>query len=160
YLIETAASLFEEGESPVELPDDNKQTIASTLREILHRPISPELLPPHEDDSLRQITEDVVGPYEVIDFFLWHMVFHGKKPSVVYDAAIGIFSDTYDEKSIERWLKGFIRRFFRSQFKRSAAPEGVAAFPWRLSPQRAWTMPSDMSPSLWLDELESRLNRS
>ena len=129
YLVETAATLFEEGESPVELPDDKKKTIASVLREILSRPISPELLPPHENDSLRQITEDVVGPYEVIDFFLWHMVFHGKKPSDVYDATVRVFSDTYDEASIERWLKNFIRRFFRSQFKRSASPEGVAAFP-------------------------------
>ena len=160
YLVETAATLFEEGESPVELPDDKKKTIASVLREILSRPISPELLPPHENDSLRQITEDVVGPYEVIDFFLWHMVFHGKKPSDVYDATVRVFSDTYDEASIERWLKNFIRRFFRSQFKRSASPEGVAAFPWRLSPQRAWTMPSDMLPTLWLEELESHLNRT
>ena len=160
YLVETAATLFEEGESPVELPDDKKKTIASVLREILSRPISPELLPPHENDSLRQITEDVVGPYEVIDFFLWHMVFHGKKPSDVYDATVRVFSDTYDEASIERWLKNFIRRFFRSQFKRSASPEGVSAFPWRLSPQRAWTMPSDMSPTLWLEELESHLNRT
>jgi NAD+ synthase (glutamine-hydrolysing) len=78
----------------------------------------------------------------------------------VYDATVRVFSDTYDEASIERWLKNFIRRFFRSQFKRSASPEGVSAFPWRLSPQRAWTMPSDMSPTLWLEELESHLNRT
>ncbi|MGI6508937.1 MAG: NAD(+) synthase [Saccharofermentanales bacterium] len=159
YLVKTAATLFEEGESPVELPDGDKSAISAALREILCRPVSPELLPPHEDGSLRQITEDVVGPYEVIDFFLWHMVFHCKKPSVVYDAAVKVFSDTYDDSSIERWLKGFIRRFFRSQFKRSASPEGVAAFPWRLSPQRAWTMPSDMAPALWLEELEAHLER-
>ncbi len=159
YLVETAATLFEEGESPVTLSDDDKTTVAAILREILSRPISPELLPPHEDDRLRQITEDVVGPYEVIDFFLMHMVFRGEKPSAVYDAALSVFSDTYDDSSIEQWLKGFIRRFFRSQFKRSASPEGVAAFPWRLSPQRAWSMPSDMAPSLWLRELESHLNR-
>lgn len=157
YLIETAATLFGEGMSPIELSDRDQSNISAALREILSRPISPELLPPHEDDSVRQITEDVVGPYEIVDFFLWHMVFHGKKPSTVYDLATAVFSDTYDDSKIEKWLKGFIRRFFRSQFKRSASPEGVAAFPWRLSPQRAWTMPSDIIPALWLEELESHL---
>lgn len=159
YLLETAATLFEEGESPVDLSGDDKRVIAAALREILKRPVSPELLPPHDDGSVRQITEDVVGPYEVIDFFLWHMIFCGRKPSVVYDAAVSVFSETYDNASLERWLKSFIKRFFRSQFKRSASPEGVASFPWRLSPQRAWSMPSDMAPSVWLRELSSHLNR-
>ncbi len=157
YLIETAASLYEGGASPVKLSDDDIGVIAKALREILSRPISPELLPPYEDDSLRQITEDVVGPYEVIDFFLMYLVFRGMKPSMVYEAAVSVFSDTYEDSSIAQWLKGFIRRFFRSQFKRSASPEGVAAFPWRLSPQKMWTMPSDKAPAQWLDELESHL---
>ncbi len=153
YLVGTAAERLEEGKADMGLSPRDAAEAASALRRILSRPVSPELLPPHEDDSLRQITEDVIGPYELIDFFLWHMVFGHKKPSAVYDLAAEVFGGIYRPPLIAQWLRGFILRFFRSQFKRSAAPEGVAAFPWRLTPQSAWRMPGDARPDLWLDEL-------
>jgi NAD+ synthase (glutamine-hydrolysing) len=127
--------------------------VASALREILARPVSPELVPPNADDSLRQITEDAVGPYELVDFFLWHFVFLKEKPSEILDLAEQVFNDTYTRGQLKHWLTSFIRRFFNSQFKRKATPDGVACFPWQLVPISTWYMPSDASSRLWLDDL-------
>ena len=159
YLVDTAAVLLEDENRYFDLPRNDALTVVFALREILDRPVSPELLPPHEDDRLKQITEDVIGPYELIDFFLFHIIYEGKKPSFAYALALDIFVDDYEPLQIKKWLEGFIRRFFRSQFKRSAAPEGVVAFPWSLTPQSVWTMPGDANADLWLAELERHVTR-
>lgn len=132
--------------------------VASALNTILARPVSPELLPPDEDGRVAQVTEDVVGPYELVDFFLWHMVFDGHAPSTVYDRARVAFDGVYDDAAIAHRLRDFIRRFTRSQFKRTASPDGVAAFPRRLLPSSAWHMPADVTAATWLDDLERHLN--
>jgi NAD+ synthase (glutamine-hydrolysing) len=149
-----AADLLDKGTSPFVIDRDRAATAASALREILQRPVSPELLPPGRDDTLLQLTESAIGPYELIDFFLWHLVFGRKKPSVVYELARAAFADEYSGHEIQTWFKTFIRRFFHNQFKRTASPEGVAVFPRRLLPENAWQMPGDARPDLWLAELE------
>ncbi|NLZ66815.1 MAG: NAD(+) synthase [Clostridiaceae bacterium] len=153
-MAEEAAGMLEEGALfPDILPKKAQATVASALREILARPVSPELVPPNADDSLRQITEDAVGPYELVDFFLWHFVFLKEKPSEILDLAEQVFNDTYTRGQLKHWLTSFIRRFFNSQFKRKATPDGVACFPWQLVPISTWYMPSDASSRLWLDDL-------
>lgn len=149
-----AADLLDKGTSPFVIDRDRAATAASALREILQRPVSPELLPPGRDDTLLQLTESAIGPYGLIDFFLWHLVFGRKKPSVVYELARAAFADEYSGHEIQTWFKTFIRRFFHNQFKRTASPEGVAVFPRRLLPENAWQMPGDARPDLWLAELE------
>ena len=146
--------LLEKGQSPL-IPDPDKAELAAAaLARILARPVSPELLPPGPQDQLAQLTEDLVGPYALVDFFLWHLIFHGQKVTAVYRLALEAFGSTYPDSDIRRWLAGFIRRFFKNQFKRSASPEGVAAFPWQLVPQKAWQMPGDALAQVWLRELE------
>jgi NAD+ synthase (glutamine-hydrolysing) len=146
--------LLEKGQSPLMPDPDKAQLVAASLAQILARPVSPELLPPGPQDQLIQLTEDLVGPYALVDFFLWHLIFHGQKVTAVYRLALEAFGSTYPASDIRRWLAGFIRRFFKNQFKRSASPEGVAAFPWQLVPQMAWQMPGDALAQVWLRELE------
>ena len=152
-----AAQLLDKGQSPLFPPGDRARAAAAALRTILARPVSPELLPTGPEDQLVQLTEEVIGPYELIDYFLWHLIFQGRKVSLVYELACQDFKEDYQASDIQGWLTVFLRRFFQHQFKRTASPEGVAAFPWRLLPATAWQMPGDATPQLWIEELEAYL---
>lgn len=154
-MVATTARLLEKGQSSLAADPEKAHSAASALTEILGRPVSPELIPPGPGDQLVQLTESLVGPYPLVDFFLWHLIFKGRKVTAVYQLALAAFGDGYPADSIAGWLAGFIQRFFKNQFKRSASPEGVAAFPWQLVPQVAWQMPGDALPQVWLDQLEA-----
>ena len=124
------------------------------LEDILDTPVSPELLPP-VDGVISQKTESLVGPYELHDFFLYHMLRFGFPPSKIYRMALRTFSGTYDAATIYKWLYTFYRRFFAQQFKRSCLPDGPKVGTVALSPRGDWRMPSDASARLWLEELEA-----
>ena len=128
-------------------------TLAKTLRDILDTPISPELLPP-EEGQIAQKTEDLVGPYELHDFFLYYVVSYGFSPSKIYRLAREAFAGRFDARTILSWLKVFYRRFFSQQYKRSCLPDGPKATAVSLSPRGDWRMPSDAHAAIWLKELE------
>jgi len=127
--------------------------LAKTLQDILDTPISPELLPP-EEGKITQKTEDLVGPYELHDFFLYYVVSYGFSPSKIYRLAREAFAGSFDEVTILSWLKVFYRRFFSQQYKRSCLPDGPKATAVSLSPRGDWKMPSDAYATAWLKELE------
>lgn len=127
--------------------------ISSILIDICNTPISPELIP-SEDDDIVQKTEDLVGPYELHDFFLFHFLRNSFSPLKIYSLAKNAFEGIYDQKVILKWLKVFIKRFFSQQFKRSCMPDGPKVGSVNLSPRGDWRMPSDASPALWLKQLE------
>ena len=127
--------------------------LASVLADILDTPVSPELLPAIEG-KISQKTEDLVGPYELHDFFLYHIVRWGCSPRKVLRLAEQAFGRAYDRATLLKWLRSFYRRFFAQQFKRSCLPDGPKVGPISLSPRGAWIMPSDAVAALWLDELE------
>lgn len=124
------------------------------LLDILDTPVSPELLPPKEGE-IQQITEDLVGPYELHDFFLYYGIRWGFAPGKLYRVALYAFRESYEAALILKWLKVFYRRFFSQQFKRSCMPDGPKVGSVSLSPRGDWRMPSDASVSLWLKELET-----
>ena len=126
----------------------------AVLEDILATPVSPELLPADENGEIAQKTEDLVGPYELHDFFLYHMLRFGETPSKIYRLALIAFDGIYSGDVILHWLKTFIRRFFSQQFKRSCIPDGPKVGSVTLSPRGDWRMPSDASAALWLSELE------
>ena len=126
----------------------------AVLEDILATPVSPELLPADENGEIVQKTEDLVGPYELHDFFLYHMLRFGETPSKIYRLALIAFDGIYSGDVILHWLKTFIRRFFSQQFKRSCIPDGPKVGSVTLSPRGDWRMPSDASAALWLSELE------
>lgn len=130
------------------------EELGEVLKDILDTPVSPELLPP-EDGVISQKTEELVGPYELHDFFLYYMMRFGYRPSKIYRLAVYAFEGTYDKETIHRWLKVFYRRFFAQQFKRSCLPDGPKVGSVALSPRGDWRMPSDASARLWLEEIES-----
>ncbi len=125
-----------------------------TLEIILDTDISPELLPPDEKGNIAQRTEDIIGPYELHDFFLYYSIRWGFRPEKVRFLAKKAFDGVYDIKVIDKWLKCFYRRFFSQQFKRSCIPDGVKVGTVTLSPRSDWRMPSDASAALWLEDLE------
>ena len=127
--------------------------IGEVLRDILDTPVSPELLPP-KDGEIAQKTEDLVGPYELHDFFLYYAVRWGFPPRKVLRLAACAFGGRYDREALLKWLKNFYRRFFSQQFKRSCLPDGPKVGSVGLSPRGDWRMPSDAAAKLWLDELE------
>ena len=127
--------------------------IGEVLRDILDTPVSPELLPP-KDGEIAQKTEDLVGPYELHDFFLHYAVRWGFPPRKVLRLAACAFGGRYDREALLKWLKNFYRRFFSQQFKRSCLPDGPKVGSVGLSPRGDWRMPSDASAKLWLEELE------
>ena len=127
----------------------------SVLQDILDTPISPELLPPDADGKIAQHTEDLVGPYALHDFFLYHMLRFGFSPRKIYTLACRAFSGDFEPSVIKKWLKTFYRRFFTQQFKRSCLPDGVKVGSVTLSPRGDWRMPSDASARLWLEEAET-----
>ena len=129
------------------------ETISPILNDILETPISPELLP-HKDDTIDQETEEIVGPYELHDFFLYHIIKYGARPSKVLFLAEKAFGEKYTKETIKKWLALFIKRFFTQQFKRSCMPDGPKVGTISLSPRADWRMPSDADMSAWLEELE------
>lgn len=129
------------------------KTIADVIDDILATPISPELLP-HKEDEIVQETESIVGPYELHDFFLYHFIKYGAKPTKIRFLAALAFEGKYDEQTITKWLKLFLRRFFTQQFKRSCMPDGPKVGTISLSPRADWKMASDADVEIWLEELE------
>lgn len=126
----------------------------NTLLDIVDTPISPELIPADENGNIKQKTEDLVGPYELHDFFLYHFLRFGFRPAKIFYLASLAFRDTYAEETIKKWLTTFCRRFFQQQFKRSCLPDGPKVGSVSLSPRGDWRMPSDASATLWLKECE------
>ena len=128
---------------------------SAVLRDILDTPVSPELLPP-TDGKISQVTEDLVGPYELHDFFLYYLLRFGFSPAKIYVLAKhSELAKTYDDATILKWLKTFYRRFFSQQFKRSCMPDGAKVGTINLSPRGDWRMPSDATASVWLQEIEN-----
>lgn len=132
---------------------ESKQ-LHSTLYDILDTPVSPELLPP-QDGEIVQKTEDIVGPYELHDFFLYYMLRYGYAPKKIFRLAVHAFGDEYSKQTIHSWLSTFCHRFFRQQFKRSCLPDGPKVGMVSLSPRGDFNMPSDACDTLWKAELES-----
>lgn len=130
-------------------------TLSASLMDIVDTPISPELVPSQSDQRLDQVTEDIVGPYELHDFFIYNALRYAYSPIKILRLAQIAFEGSYDSETIKRWLKIFYRRFFTQQFKRSCMPDGPKVVPVSLSPRADWRMPSDASAKLWLDECET-----
>ncbi len=128
--------------------------LRAILKDILDTPVSPELLPPDKEGNIAQITEDVVGPYELHDFFLYNMMRLGFEPDKIYYIAKIAFKDKYDDKVIYKWLRNFYWRFFTQQFKRSCIPDGPKVGSVSLSPRGDWRMPSDAVVKVWMDKLD------
>jgi NAD+ synthase (glutamine-hydrolysing) len=124
------------------------------LYKILDTPISPELLPPDEKGEINQKTEDIIGPYELHDFFLYHMLRYGASPSKIMFLAKTAFRDNYKEDEIKKCLRIFLKRFFSQQFKRSCLPDGPKVGSISLSPRGDWRMPSDAQANSWLNDLD------
>ena len=133
---------------------EGKETLAQALLDILDTPVSPELLPP-ADGTMSQKTESIVGPYELHDFFLYHMARFGCRPRKIFRLAVYAFAGEYDEKTIAGWLETFLRRFFAQQFKRSCLPDGPKVGSVALSPRGDFRMPSDMPADAFLEEIRS-----
>ena len=129
------------------------EVLSATLLDVLDTPVSPELLPP-EDGKISQKTEDLVGPYELHDFFLYHMLRCGYAPAKIYRLAKIAFEGTYSEEFILKWLRTFYRRFFSQQFKRSCLPDGPKVGTVAVSPRGDLRMPSDACGRIWLEEIE------
>ena len=127
----------------------------ATLRDIIDTPISPELIPANTDGTIAQVTEDLVGPYELHDFFLYYTLRYGFSPSRIYMLARTAFDGQYDNATIKKWLTVFFRRFFNQQFKRSCLPDGPKVGSVCLSPRGDWRMPSDAVSAEWLRECET-----
>ena len=127
--------------------------VAAILDDILATPVSPELLPP-KDGEIAQCTEALVGPYELHDFFIYHILGCGASPREAYELAKDALGDTYDNKTILGWLRVFMRRFISQQFKRSCLPDGPAVSYISVSPRCGLSMPSDASAAVWLSELD------
>ncbi|RGY99651.1 NAD(+) synthase [Clostridium sp. AM58-1XD] len=130
-----------------------EKELAAVLMDVLDTPVSPELLPP-EDGDISQKTEDLVGPYELHDFFLYQILRYGYTPSKVYRLARTAFDGLYEKETVLKWLKVFYRRFFTQQFKRSCLPDGPKVGSVAVSPRGDLRMPSDASGRLWMEEVE------
>ncbi len=126
-----------------------------TLLDIIDTPISPELIPADKNGNIKQKTEDLVGPYELHDFFIYYFMRFGFSPQKIFILAQKAFAETYDDATIKKWLTTFCRRFFTQQFKRSCLPDGPKVGTVSLSPRGDWRMPSDASYSLWIKECEN-----
>ena len=135
--------------------DDTKdEALKNVLYDVLDTPVSPELLPP-KDGDIAQKTEDLVGPYELHDFFLYFMLRFGYEPSKIFRIACMTFDGEYDKETIFKWLETFCRRFFSQQFKRSWLPDGPKVGTVALSPRGDWRMPSDACVAVWMKDLEA-----
>ncbi|MBP3683629.1 MAG: NAD(+) synthase [Oscillospiraceae bacterium] len=125
------------------------------LQDVLDTPISPELLPPDAEGKISQQTEDLVGPYALHDFFIYHSLRYGFTPEKIYTMACRAFANDFDAATVKKWLTSFYRRFFTQQFKRSCMPDGAKVGPVGLGPRGDWMMPSDATARIWLAEAES-----
>ena len=134
--------------------NDGDVRVRATLHDIVATPVSPELLPA-ENGEIAQKTEDLVGPYELHDFFIYHFMRNGFTPKKICFLASLAFGGRYSDDSIKHWLKVFLRRFFSQQYKRSAVPDGPKVGSVSLSPRGDWRMPSDAAARAWLDEAEA-----
>lgn len=130
------------------------EELKAVLLDVLDTPVSPELLPP-KDGEIAQKTEDLVGPYELHDFYLYYVLRFGFEPAKIYRLALAAFDGTYDKTTILKWLKTFYRRFFTQQFKRSCLPDGPKIGTVALSPRGDWRMPSDACAAIWMKDLEN-----
>ena len=128
--------------------------LADALYDILDTPVSPELLPTDDDGEISQITEDLVGPYEIHDFYIYYAVKYGFTPAKLFRMAQQALSDYYDDETLIKWLEVFHRRFFSQQFKRTCMPDGPMATDVSLSPRQGFKMPSDAQSAIWLEEIE------
>ena len=131
------------------------RSVREILLDIVDTPISPELTPSDASGAIAQKTEDLVGPYELHDFFLYHFFRFGTSPAKLYFLARKAFAGKYDEETLQKWLRKFYWRFFSQQFKRSALPDGPKVGSVSLSPRGDWRMPSDAKSSLFLAELDT-----
>ncbi len=134
--------------------DTTDEALKNVLYDVLDTPVSPELLPP-KDGDIAQKTEDLVGPYELHDFFLYFMLRFGYEPSKIFRIACMTFDGEYDKETILKWLETFCRRFFSQQFKRSCLPDGPKIGTVALSPRGDWRMPSDACVAVWMKDLEA-----
>lgn len=137
-----------------EAGQESEEELRSVLLDVLDTPVSPELLPP-EDGKISQKTEDLVGPYELHDFFLYYMLRCGFGPGKIYRIAMEAFAGDYDKETVKKWLKTFMKRFFAQQFKRSCLPDGPKVGSVAVSPRGDLRMPSDASRAAWEKELEA-----
>jgi NAD+ synthase (glutamine-hydrolysing) len=135
--------------------NSSEATTRDTLLDIIDTPISPELIPADNNGNIKQKTEDLVGPYELHDFFLYHMLRNGYNPAKIYYIAQQSFEGKFDNATIKKWLTTFCRRFFAQQFKRSCMPDGPKVGSCSLSPRGDWKMPTDACSTLWLKECET-----
>ena len=137
-----------------DLNRESNPELSAVLDDVLATPVSPELLPTTEDGQMTHFTEDLVGPYELHDFFLYYAIRCAFPPKKVFRLAEYVFNGEYDHDTILKWLKNFYRRFFSQQFKRSCVPDGPKVGSATLSPRGDWRMPSDAVATLWQQELE------
>ena len=129
------------------------RSVREILLDIADTPISPELLPANDKGEIQQVTEDLVGPYELHDFFIYNFMRNGYAPQKIFFLANKAFKGTYSEETIRKWLRTFMRRFFNQQFKRSCLPDGPAVGSVSLSPRGAWNMPSDAYSTLFQENI-------
>ena len=132
--------------------DTDEEGLRTVLEDIVATPISPELVPSRSEEEISQITEDIIGPYELHDFFLYHLLRNGFRPTKIFWLATQAFRGKYEDEIIKKWLVVFYRRFFSQQFKRSCMPDGPKVGSVCLSPRGDWRMPSDISGKIWIDE--------
>ena len=128
------------------------ESVRDILLDIADTPISPELLPASETGEIKQVTEDLVGPYELHDFFIYNFMRNSYTPEKIYFLARKAFTGVYDDETIMQWLKTFVRRFFSQQFKRSCMPDGPKVGSVGLSPRGDWHMPSDAWSTIYSSE--------
>lgn len=128
---------------------------SDVLNDIVATPISPELLPPKKDGNIKQKTEDIVGPYELHDFFIYYVLKYGFSPSKIYYLSKLVFKNIYDDETLLKWLKNFYKRFFTQQFKRSCSPDGMQVLDISISPRGGLMMPSDACSNIWIKEIEN-----
>ena len=145
HVVRHCANLAKEG---------GQEKVAAALYDILDTPVSPELLPADADGKIAQKTEDLVGPYELHDFYLYYFIRYGFTPTKLYRMAKNAWGEKYSDEVLKKWLQVFLKRFFAQQFKRSCLPDGPQVGEISLSPRGAWKMPSDAASALWLCEVE------
>ena len=145
HVVRHCANLAKEG---------GQEKVAAALYDILDTPVSPELLPADADGKIAQKTEDLVGPYELHDFYLYYFIRYGFTPTKLYRMAKNAWGEKYSDEVLKKWLQVFLKRFFAQQFKRSCLPDGPQVGEISLSPRGAWKMPSDAASALWLSEVE------
>ena len=134
--------------------NDTFKNCSEILKDIADTPISPELIPPDSDGKISQETENLVGPYELHDFFIYYALRYGFEPKKIFALALNAFEGVYDRETILKWLKNFYKRFFTQQFKRSCMPDGVKIGSVGISPRGDWKMPSDASSKIWLNSID------